>query len=280
MNQFKAEQIKTVIKDLLKKKSLTYEMVAKEFECSVPTIKRILGKEELSLQRLLQFCDLLETDLGEIEALTKIAKESVEHFTPAQEQFLAKHPGHLSYLMRLYSETPKEIAKEFQLDDRSTDRYLLDLEKQELITVTGRLRVKPRYKSMPSFKAGPLAKAFYEKLIQTLTKFAVKEIGDRLASAPLKDADKTPQGLVGTTSKCREETYREFMKSQEESRKNFFRIADHEEKIFPKEQLKTVVIAHYYFCVDNDNPNLRLLDDSFGSITPLHKVLTKPILKS
>jgi hypothetical protein len=51
VKEFKSQKIKAVIKDLLKKKNITYEDLAEQLECSVPTIKRILGPEELTLNR-------------------------------------------------------------------------------------------------------------------------------------------------------------------------------------------------------------------------------------
>lgn len=114
MQDIKSQNIKAVIKKLLKLKKLTYEEVETDLECSVPTVKRILGAEELTLTRLLQFCELLEV-------------------------FLAKNQAHFAYLLKLYAgQSPKQIAEKYGLTARSTDNYLIALEKHELSRVTGR----------------------------------------------------------------------------------------------------------------------------------------------
>ncbi len=152
MKEFKSQKIKSVLKGLLKKKGITYEELAQQMECSVPTVTRILGTEELSLNRLLELCEIVEIDLAELAVLTQENGEKEEKFTPEQEKFLAKNKNYLGYLLKLFSgETPKQIAEKNSLTQRSTDKYLIQLEKQELIHVTGKQKVKPAFKRFPTF---------------------------------------------------------------------------------------------------------------------------------
>lgn len=266
MSEFKSEQIKSVIKDLLKKKKLTYEDVAKELECSVPTIKRILGPEELSLPRLLQLCDLLEVNLSDIETIINISKEKKEKFTLEQEEFLVKNPHYLSYLILLYSMTPQEIAEKFNLSERSTDKYLMGLEKQELVKVTGNLRVKPAYKNFPALGAGPLAKAHYQKTIQTGAKFFVEAISEKLMTYDPKTDDRTPQGYSMNLTKASRASYSQFIEEQNKARQAFFKLASYEEKSLPAEELQTAVILQAYAFVPHENTALKLLENTFGEI--------------
>ena len=175
MTEFKSQKIKGVIKELLKKKNLTYEDLAADLECSIPTIKRILGPEELTLNRLLQLCEIVDIDLADLENLTADTEVKEEKFTEEQESFLAKNQNYFAYLLKLLSDkTPTEIAQTHNLNQRSTDKYLIGLEKLELIRVTGKQKVKPIFKRGPTLGNGPLAKAHFGNFINSAATFLRK----------------------------------------------------------------------------------------------------------
>lgn len=266
MSDFKSTQIKTVIKDLLKKKKLTYEDVASELECSVPTVKRILGPEELSLPRLLHLCELVDINLADLETLTQLNKGSHDKFTPTQEEFLANNPHFLAYYMQLFSMTPEEIAEKYKLNERASQKYLLQLEKQELIRVTGKLKVKTVFKELPGFGDGPLAKKHAESFINNANKFFLKVMEDKLFSQNRKRDEGAPAGFAIKAIKCTKSAYANFVKEQEKSRDAFFKLADYEEKSLPASELKTATVINAFAMVENDEPALSILDDFFGVI--------------
>ncbi len=269
MSDFKSEQIKTVIKDLLKKKKLTYEDVADELDCSVPTVKRILGPEELSLPRLLQLCDLVDINLSDLETLMTISKDPEEAFTKAQEEFLAKNPHFLAYFINLYSESPQDIAKRYQLSDRTTDKYRLNLEKMELIKVTAKLKVKPAFKKVPSLGHGILAKAYYRNFINTGAKYFVQAISDKIATLETLNQEKIPQGFTMQTAKCTASSYEKYVRDQNKAREDFFKLAAFEEKSLPVSDLKMSVILHAFTCSPIDDSALKILESSLGEIKNL-----------
>lgn len=271
MTDFKSQKIKQALKDLLKKKGLTYEELANELECSVPTIKRILGPEELTLTRLLEIADVLKITLAELDDLTSDLSTRDEKFSPEQEQFLAKNPAYLAYLMKLFSgETPKEIAQKNDLNARSTDKYLIALEKHELIRVTGKLKVKPAFKSVPSFGEGPLGNLYFESLIQSSAKFFVETAKDSIRSkARASDADR-PKALWGIHGcKVTKASYERWVQEQEKARRDFERLATFEEKTKPAEELMTAVVVGAHTLVKNEYPNLEVLENLFGPIRNL-----------
>lgn len=92
----------------------------------------------------------------------------------------AKNPHYLAYFLALYQSTPDEIAEKNKLTSRATDKYLLHLEKQELIKVTGKLKVKPVYENIPSFGQGVLAKAYFKNFIQSGADFFISHISKSL----------------------------------------------------------------------------------------------------
>lgn len=269
MSDFKSEQIKSVLKDLLKKKKLTYDNVAAELDCSVPTIKRILGPEELSLPRLLQLCDLVEINLSDLETLMQMNKDPEEKFTPAQEEFLAKNPHFLAYFINLFTETPQELAQRYELTDRTTDKYLIALEKMELIKVTGKLKVKPAFKKIPSLGHGVLAKAYYKNFINTGAKYFIQAMSDKLATLDTNDKEKIPQGFSMQTAKCTPSAYTQYVQDQNKARENFFKLAAYEEKTRPESELQMSVILHAFTCSPIDDKAIKILESSLGDIKNL-----------
>ncbi|MEK2645129.1 helix-turn-helix domain-containing protein [Bdellovibrio sp. BCCA] len=268
MTDFKSQQIKDVLKSLLRKKKMTYEEVAEELDCSVPTVKRILGPEELSLSRLLEFCEILDVTLSDIEVLTKSDSDKKEEFTEEQQIFLAKNKSFLSYLILLYNMTPAEIAEKYKLTQRSTDKYLIGLEKQELIRVTSKQKVKPRYKELPTLGHGVLAKAYYENFIATGAKFFTRDISDSLYSGA-KDGDSTKKGFSINSVRVSRATYLAYIEERLKAQGAFLKLASYEEKSQPKESLMTGVMMDAWTLVENENKNLSLLENTFADITNL-----------
>ncbi|MDG0816737.1 helix-turn-helix domain-containing protein [Bdellovibrio svalbardensis] len=264
MNEFKIQQLKSVIKDLLKKKKMTYEDVANELNCSVPTVKRILGDEELTLSRLLELCDILEVNLTDLETLTKTTSDKVERFTEEQQIFLAKNKNFLAYLVHLFDETPEQIAEKYKLTQKSTDKYLLGLEKNNLIKVNAKLKVKPAFKQLPSLENGPLAKAYYEGFIQNSANFFIQNISERLYSP--NDGKETPKGFSVQNIVVTEESYKAFITENLKSFESFIKLASYEEKSKPKEQLKSAVVLQAFTIVEQDYKGLEILTKALGEI--------------
>lgn len=267
MNEFKSQKIKSCIKDLLKKKSLTYEDLAEELECSVPTIKRILGPEELTLNRLLELCDILNIDLAELEMMTQENNEKDERFTEEQDAFLAKNRNYYAYLIKLFDgKSPKEIQEQYNLTQKSTDKYLIGLEKQELIRVTGKQRVKPNFKREPVLGNGPLAKAFFGSLISKASNFFISIVQEGLRT-PKNERSKSPGRFSTMTTKCTKESYENLIKEQDKLLRDFQKISSLEEKTKPGEDLKSCVIVSAHAYVAHDHLELKAFDNAFGDIT-------------
>jgi transcriptional regulator with XRE-family HTH domain len=267
MKEFKSQKIKSVIKVLLKKKGLTYEDLSQELECSVPTIKRILGREELTLNRLLQFCEIVGTDLAELEKLTKENSIKEEKFTEEQEAFLAKNQNYFAYLMKLFMEqTPLEIAQKFNLNSRSTDKYLIGLEKLDLIRVTGRQKVKPAFKNIPTFCNGPLAKKYFQSFISSAAHFFIGIVTEGL-NTPKGEKSKSPGNFsVMTISKISEENYKEWLIEQEKLFVEMVKKAQFEEKTRDPKDLKSAVVVRAHAIVTDDHEGLKKLENAVGEI--------------
>lgn len=269
MKEFKSQRIKSVIKELLKKKKINYEDLAEQMECSVPTIKRILGPEELTLNRLLQLCEIVDIDLADLESMTQENSARIEKFTPDQENFLAHNRPYFAYLLKLFSgKTPKEIAEQNNLTARSTDKYLLGLEKHELIKVSGKQKVKPNFKNQPNLGRGILAKVYFEEFIQSTSNYFIKMIHDTL-SASESEKERPQGGYTVYGAKITPATYDTLLAELQKSIQNLAKVAEYEEKTKPESELKSIVMVFGSSMVKNDYPGLKTVDNAAGEIINL-----------
>jgi transcriptional regulator with XRE-family HTH domain len=269
MKEFKSQRIKAALKNLLKKKGLTYDDLAEQLECSVPTVKRILGPEELTLNRLLQLCEIVDIDLAELETLIADKGPREERFTPAQEDFLAKNRGHFAYLMRLFDgDTPKKIAEKHGLTPRSSDKYLIALEKHKLIHVTGKQKVKPAFKSIPHFGSGPLAKAYSESFIKNGMTFFVNRINEALYSSVRKDGDQDKGTNFGIqVVRLSRASYEVWCEQQSHAMSTLEKLGGFEEKTKDPSELMTAVILDGRTQVPHDYAGLQIFEKTMGDIT-------------
>ena len=269
MNDFKVQRIKSVLKATLKRKGLTYDDLAEHLECSVPTVTRILGTEELSLSRLLQLCAILKIDLAELDSLTREEEDKEDRFTPEQELFLSKNKSHFAYLMKLLSgETPKQIAEKYALNSRSTEKYLIALENNQLIRVTGKQKVKPVFKNLPSLGKGPLGKVYFESLIKSAGQFFIDVARQGLWNES-PNQEKLSAKFAVLRGKITRESYEAWVAEQEKAFRSFQKLASFEEKSRDPEQLRTCVFVRAHTLVQNDYEGLRRLDGTLGEITNL-----------
>jgi transcriptional regulator with XRE-family HTH domain len=264
---FKTQELKAALKALLKKKGITYEQVAEELECSLPTVKRIMGPEELTLSRFIQLCQIADVDLAELEAFATAAGTEDESFTDEQALFLSKHPAHLAYLMKLFhGQTPRQIADEFKLSQQTTDRYLLALEKRGLIRVTGKLKVKPAFKQMPHFGKGPLARSYFETLIGNALKFFVETSRDVLTGEQVKEKYQIKTSFAVEELKITRESFAAWSNEFEATLKSLVKISIFEEKTKAPEELMTAVVLKAECLADHQYPRLKVISNLLGDI--------------
>ena len=270
MEQFKTLEIKSALKRLAKQKGLKYEDLAEQLDCSVPTVKRALGNEELTLSRLLEFCEILNVSLTDLERMSERPPEKREKFTDAQDQFLAKNRGHFAYLMQLFAgQTPRQIAETNGLSQRSTDKYLIALEKHELIRVTGKQRVKPNFKSVPSLGDGLLGRAYFRSLVNASGQFFIGEIQDEMQKPPSEKKGTAPATFAIWQAKITPANYLEWVARQEKAMRELDSLASFDEKSNPEAELQTLVLLRAHVLSKSDNPRLKTLEQVLGEIVNL-----------
>lgn len=266
MTEFKSQRIKAALKERLKKKGLKYEDLAEHLEVSVPTVKRYLGPEELTVSRLLQICDFVDLELEELAKVIEVGGLEEERFTEEQDKFLAKNPKFFSYFMKLCEGlTPAQIAEKYGLNQRSTDKYLIGLEKAELIRVTGRMRVKPAFKRTPSLGKGALAKVYFENFINSASRLFIELIHQSFLK---KESDKSERSIRYAVqgTKMSKGSYLKWQQELEKTMRAIQETSSIEEKTMPEADLETAVFVVAHAFVDNANPLLKPLDNTFGEI--------------
>ncbi len=130
-----ASQIIDAIKFELKKSKITYQALAKELKVTEAGVKKMLTRSDLSLERALEICKVMNLPLSEIISKSEGAERSDLRFTVQQTEFLAKNYEYFHFYMKLAYEqkSPAEIQKEFDLSINSLNLYLKKLEQLGLI---------------------------------------------------------------------------------------------------------------------------------------------------
>jgi len=251
------KKIKAAIKQLLKKQNRTYSDLAKVWSCSVPTVKRQLGQEELPLSRLLTLLEWLGLTLSDLHKLADSENVMSPKYTVRQNEFLAKNPREFSFLMKLYEElTPEQIAQKYKLSALTLEKILIQLEKHDLIRVGAGGRVKPFYAKMPSVD-GLLGEVHLQRIIDRMATFQKSRIAD-LLSMHARGLEVPKGGLTWNVSDISEKTYGQFVPKFHQLMEDLVAAAKLEEKSMKKSELKVAVVGFGLFLCEKNDPNLYL----------------------
>lgn len=166
MSAFAEEvSIKEAIKQLMKSKKITYKDLADSFSCSVPTIKRMLNKETLTISRLMDICKVLGMDVFE---LTTMMREQVirgeNFFTDEQEHFLSKHLKIYTFYRRLmYGYQEVDYKRKFKMSTNVIEFYKIKLHELGLVQIDESGNILSLLRKRPQYK-GSLSRTFGEHL--------------------------------------------------------------------------------------------------------------------
>lgn len=260
------DSLKDAIKSVLKQQKKTYDDLADELEISVPTVKRILTKEELSLSRLLQICSYLKVTLTELEKIANHNKSNARNaFTEKQEEFLSKNTNYLTFLLMMYSGLSlEEIQKKSKISEKSVKLYLLRLEKLDLIKYH-----KGKYEVFgdvfPSLiPYGKIHEANINNIIEAGAQF-FKRYNTQRVLAKDTEADRgSTMGLVMLS--LSRKSYLEWFDKIKKLYQELQDITVVEEKIPKLKDKKTVVILSCHGIMDSENPEVEFLQNSFGYV--------------
>ncbi len=162
MSTHESRFIKNVLKDLMGRQGRNYAELAAALGVSLPTVRRILSKEDITLERLLAICAWLGVSLLDVANMARRWDVQPTLMSREQEAFFVRFPRFYTYLRYLgRGLSPQDIAARQGLSAKSTERYLTELSVLELIEVAadGRVRLLITWPAHWSFP-GPLEEAF------------------------------------------------------------------------------------------------------------------------
>ncbi|MDQ8202262.1 helix-turn-helix transcriptional regulator [Pelagicoccus sp. SDUM812003] len=150
-----AGRLLSALKGLFKERGLGYSELAERLEVSLPTMKRLLNKSNLPLDRMLELCRIAGVELSEVISRAEAQRPRHALFTEEQDRLFAERPEFMGFFLRLVEEgkTPLEIERQAGISRLSTERYLIGLERVGLLERLEGLRCKALVR--PPFGFGP-----------------------------------------------------------------------------------------------------------------------------
>lgn len=265
------ESLKKSIKSLLKSKKKNYEELAVYLEVSVPTVKRILTKEELSLSRLLKICDYLEVSLSDLEKLAKHNHQNTEiYFTDKQDEFLAKNSHFLTFLLELYSRlSPQQIQKKYKLSSKSLELYLIKLDRLGLVRYSNNKcdLIHSQFPSWP--KKGQLHKLQLNSILNSGYHF-FKKYNTRLMienNVSEYKQSRISMNLVEMSL----DTYFEWMKKYDALINEFNYISEYERNLPQIKNKRNIILFHCHGHLADNDSDLDTIVNSFGQVIEIAK---------
>lgn len=158
------------LKCALRERGLTYAAVAKKLALSVASVKRLFSGGDLSLRRVDQICELLETGLADILARAR-DRPAASQLTLAQEQEIISDPKLLLIAWLVINRTPfEEIVRSYRFTDREVLRLFIRLDQLRVIELQPGNRVRLLVSRHFSWRAGgPVQRYIHQKLLREFT---------------------------------------------------------------------------------------------------------------
>lgn len=177
------------LRRLLKRRGLLYKDLAKAWDVSLPTVKRVMASGDLSLERLTIACELVGVSFFQLVDLSRDTEDEAVRFTPEQEDVFAAEPHLLAYFMALNrGATPAEIAAKHDLDARSTQRYLRRLEAIGLVErlTEGKVKLRRHGANIMWDNRGPIGRYYARKFVDAMATRALAGLDDATDDSKLR----------------------------------------------------------------------------------------------
>jgi len=157
-----ATHFAAAIKQALKARGHTYAWLAAKLALSESSVKRLLSRGGISLERLDAICEALELETDDLLELARIQDDGSRELTFEQEQALAENAALLVvFYMLLNGWTTERVAKDCSLGEAELTRILTRLDRLKLIVLLPgnrfRLRVTKDHVWRPN---GPLRRRY------------------------------------------------------------------------------------------------------------------------
>lgn len=156
------QQLLATVKTELKARGLTYRDVAVVLKLSEASVKRLFSTGNISLDRLVELCTLLDMTLVELALAAATSTPRLNHLEEKQEAELVSDPKLLLVATcTLNHWNLTDIVERYQLDEAECLRCLLRLDRMRLIDLLPgnriRINVTRDFDWLPT---GPIARFF------------------------------------------------------------------------------------------------------------------------
>lgn len=158
------------LKRSLKEKNLTYAAVAGKLGLSVASIKRLFSGGDLSLKRVDQICELLESNLSDVLERAR-ERPATDQLTLSQEQEIVADPAlFLMAWLVINRASFSEIARSYKFSEREVLRYFIKLDQMKVIELQPGNRVRLLVSRHFSWRpGGPVQRYIHQKLLREFT---------------------------------------------------------------------------------------------------------------
>jgi hypothetical protein len=156
------------LKRALRERGLNYAAVARALGVSLATVKRLLARGELSLQRVEVICELVGLSLREILERAQEHSAPTNQLTLTQEREIVADPRLFLVTWLVLNRVPfEEIVRGYRLTERETLRYFIRLDRLKVLELQPQNRVRLLVSRRFSWRAGgPVQRYIHEKLLR------------------------------------------------------------------------------------------------------------------
>jgi DNA-binding Xre family transcriptional regulator len=181
------------LKRIMKSRAVTYAQLARDIDLSEPSVKRILSRATLTVDRLERICRALDVSIHEVTRLAADAGAgSMDELSLEQESALAADWNLLAcFYLLANGRTGREIAAELHADERQVRRWLVRLHSLRLVELRSHLRARPRTTSAIAWrKDGPVRRLYEKSAREEFLQYPFSGAGEvqQFRSAELSDA--------------------------------------------------------------------------------------------
>ncbi len=174
--------IHDALKRLMRSSGRTYAEAALVLKLSEASVKRLLSRSELSLERLEMLCDWLDVEIGDVVALSVEAQPLVTELDGLQEEELLRDTALLLMaFLTLNRWSEAEILEIFKFSKPELRQKLRRLEGLGLVELLPSGRIKLRAaRNFGWRKDGPIQKYFAERVLPEFLKTRFDAPGEHM----------------------------------------------------------------------------------------------------
>ncbi len=160
------KQVISALKKILKQQDKTYKDVAKWLDLSEGSVKRLLSRGNISLDRLMLILNHLGRDISDLANMMNASSKQISQITEAQEkQLVADIPTLLVAVGVLSQLSFSELIRYYGFPEAQVEKSLLKLDKMHFITLLPKnhyqLNVHANFRWLTG---GPIQRYFLEHL--------------------------------------------------------------------------------------------------------------------